>query len=118
MSLRVYKGAPPTSVDTVRTADLLASFGGGTWNLESRWTIANGVAVHNKSVLPTCVVTQSGAPSWFRIETNESTNPASAVHHLLTGTVGGPGSGADLIFPDTEFVVGQNRSIGKLQVAL
>lgn len=118
-ALYIYQGAVPTSftslTDTsVRAADLLITFSipaystsvvdnGNVNNVSKRMTICK---------VPTPVAaTASGTATWFLTCATWSTDLTNKV--ALIGTVGAPGSGADLILSTTAIVAGmQFTSMG------
>jgi len=62
----------------------------------------------NPEFFPLTAVTNSGTATWFAFI---ASGPATQYYGIVTGTVGLPGSGADLIMPNTTVTAGQELEI-------
>lgn len=119
--LNVYKGTMPASFNTFtdaadRTADLLVSFILPiTISYIDLGTIGTGAGATRRFLIArhpeNKAATASGVATWFLITQSFSTSLTDKA--ALMGSVGTPGSGADLVIPSVNIVSGVNyQSLG------
>ena len=115
--INIYKGTRPTtrqSLMTAVSADLLVRFE------VPRWTATVGPVTqtmvgttHTLQIISNFTnASASGTATWFAIANYAVSS--NTIYGWVTGTVGLPGSGADLIIADTNIVSGQPYKISNL----
>ena len=115
--INAYKGTRPTTRPTLITAfssDLLVSWAPNLFTASVGPVTQSMVGTtHTLQIISQLTnASASGAATWFAIANyNTSTN---VVYGFVTGSVGLPGSGADLIITDTNIVSGQQYKIANL----
>lgn len=115
----VFDGVRPTTRPTNLTALLPVRL--IEWDGSSTWSSTIGPVTQSlvgtthtlqiTSILTTALL--SGTATWFAIA-NHGVNAPYTTYGWVTGTVGLPGSGADLIIADTNIVSGQQYKIANL----
>lgn len=125
-TIRIYKGAVPTTTTeltayTTRDSDVLISFSSsGTTGVTNTSVDPNSNFQNNPIIITTTFVSASasGTATWFRIATDpRATTPLVNVYNII-GTIGGPGSGADLQMNSTSIVSGNYYRVNNLRIQL
>lgn len=126
--LHIYSGAEPADADSAPDTLLATMYGDGTatgltfadpgtgtvlnrtgaedWNNATAGNVAGGTATHFYFV-------ESGAGN-----EDGTTISASTTQVRVLGTVGGPGSGADLILSDTTLESGQTQAVNSFFISI
>ena len=105
----------PTDLSTI-SPDILVIWSGTThWNGDTGPVTMSMVGTtHTIQITSTLTTAQlSGTATWFAL-VNHNTSAPNLVYGWVTGSVGLPGSGADLIIANTNIVSGQSYKIANL----
>lgn len=113
----IYKGTRPTTRPTTMatfTPDLLVQYAPTLWRADAGPVTQTMVGTtHTLQIISNLTnASASGTATWFAIANYD--NSTNSVWGFVTGTVGLPGSGADLIIADTNIVSGQQYKIANL----
>lgn len=125
-AIHLMKGTVPSNLATLTTFSSRASDVLATWNTAATSTLdlivdpsAVGVAYTTPRQLSISTsynaATTAGVATWIWLVCRNTTSTSvvgDTVYHSIVGTVGVPGSGADLIIPNTSIASGKLYRIG------
>lgn len=103
--LRFYTGAAPATVEEAPTGTLLATF-----NLPNFWVVFPTSPVMYKDGTWSATAVADGVAGYFRLK--GETDP----YAMIQGTIGEAGSGADMIFDDTDIISGQSLLVQEFTI--
>lgn len=117
--LVILKGTPPSDFTTltsysVRSSDALVVFYANN-NVFSTPTSTNPLSIITPSGV---TASASGTATWFWVNAYDTAlGPTAPIRQQIIGTVGNPGSGADLEISSTTIVSGQGYRINAFRIA-